>query len=275
MKRVLILHLLAWICVLAGAITTLPDDQTGHQDDQRELLRNALSSDLRVQFEAVRTLAVSGYTKEAAEVLAKVASDPKGSETTRGYAAMGLRNFTNGIPDEQKNAIQKVLRGIVQAEGEDTPDGVVRTLLAWGDASFIQEVLGENLEGHGMEIEVLERLPDTSASDRLWQIYETCGKGRKAVYYNKRASVGRALVNRKDIRGIDILMTLLPAEKAPGPQYRNNVYVFLALKIGEDFGYGRGNYRPELEEAIPRMMTWWEKNRAKFSFDRKNEKNKF
>jgi len=249
----------------AGA--ALGDDQAGDQDSQSDLLREALSSDPRVQFEAVRKLAISGYTREAADVLTKVVSNPKVSETTRGYAAMGLRNFTRKLPAEQKASARKILQEALRSEGTDAPDAVVRTLLAWGGAAYIQEALGEQFRGHSMEIEVLERSPDAGASDRLWGIYTACPKGRKAAHYGKRASVGRALVNRKDVRGIDILMTLLPEDKAPGPQYRNNVYNFLALKLGIDFGYKIGNYRPELEQAVPKMISWWEQNRASFTFD--------
>jgi len=228
--------------------------------------QDAMSFDPRVQFDAVRKLAISGYTREAADVLAMVVADTKVSETTRDYAAMGLGNFTSKIPSGQKDSVRKVLREVLHSEAADTPDGILRTLLAWGDADLIQEELGPGLKTHTMQVEVLERSSDPRASDLLWEIYQACPEGRKAEHYNRRAQVGRALVGRKDIRGIDILVGLLPADKAPGPQYRSNVFIFLAIRLGQDFGYGQGNYRPELEQAVPKMISWWEHNRKSFAF---------
>lgn len=234
------------------------------QELAANLLQDARSSDPSVQFEAVRKLAISGYSQEAAQVLTAVATDVKAPENTRAYAAMGLRNFTNRIPADEKDAIQAALRKALQTECEVTPDELIRTLLAWGEARFVQDALGDKLAGHAMEIDVLERSTDASASDRLWTIYRNAPQGKSAPAYEKRTNVGMALANRNDVRGIDILMTLLPAEAGPGPQYRNNLYHFLALKLGRNFGYGQGNYRSELEQAVPKMLAWWEEHRSSF-----------
>ncbi|MFC1582908.1 HEAT repeat domain-containing protein, partial [Planctomycetota bacterium] len=230
-------------------------------------LKDAMSADPKVRFEAVRSLATEPYTEDAADILTKVAADAKASETTRGYAAMGLSNFTNKIPAVQKTEIQVALRTVVEKEKEDTPDGVIRTLIKWGNADFVEEVLGDALDNHSMQIEILERSSSKDANDKLWALYTKSSKSKKAVHYNKRAAIGRALAKRKDIRGIDILITLLPPESAPWPQYRNNIYNFLKRVLGQDFGYTFSNYNTELQNAYPKMTSWWEKNRSSFSFD--------
>jgi len=219
-----------------------------------------------VRFAAVRGLAMSPYTAESANALAQVACDSKAGETTRIYAAMGLSNFTSHLPEDLKTAIRKKLRGALAREGPDTPDGIIRTLLAWGDAPCIHEILGDKLVGHSMEIDVLDALPGEWACERLWQLYLSSPKSRKAEHYSTKAKIGRVLAMREDKRGIDILIGLLPAESAPSPQYRSNVYNFLALKLRRDFGYKMGNYRPELEQAIPKMIGWWQENRETFTF---------
>lgn len=241
-------------------IATLPDDR------RNKLFNDAFSKNHKAQFEAVRELAISGYSPSSASILATIACDSNAPETTRDYAAMGLGNFTSGIPGNDKALICEKLKRVLEAEKLDTPDGMIRVLVKWGDAALVHETLGEQLKEHAVEIKVLEHMKGAYATNRLWQIYLDCPKERKARYYNKRASVGRALVNRGDVRGIDILMELLPANRAPGPQYRNNVYIFLAIRIGNNFGYEDGNYRPELEQAIPKMMSWWEENRLTFEF---------
>ncbi|HUT28439.1 MAG TPA: HEAT repeat domain-containing protein [Sedimentisphaerales bacterium] len=243
---------------LKEKIATLPDEQ------RNKLFSDSLSDNPSAQFDAVRELAISGYSPSSAEILAGIACDSNAPQTTRDYAAMGLGNFTNAIPADDKTNICTRLKHVLEVETLDTPDGIIRLLVKWEASDFVYKTLGERLKGHGLEVDVLAKIDGDYATDRLWQIYRDCPKGRKAEYYNKRASVGRALINKGDVRGIDILMELLPADNAPGPQYRNNVYCFLAIKIHNNFGYENGNYRPRLEEAIPKMIAWWEENRSDF-----------
>ena len=234
------------------------------EDDREKLFAEALSDNQSVQFEAVRRLAVLGYSPSSAAVLTRIACDANAAETTRNYAAMGLGNFTNGISSADKAFIQEKLKNIVAGEALGTPDGIIRLLIKWGAASFLYETFAEKLRGHPLEIDVLEHIEGRYATDRLLDIYGNCPKARKASHYGLLDRVGRALTNRGDIRGIDILMTLLDKESSPSDQHRNNIYCFLAIKLDNDFGYEAGNYRPELEQAIPQMISWWEKNRENF-----------
>lgn len=216
------------------------------------------------RFDAVHKLATSGYTDESAEALTTVACDTNAGETTRGYAAMGLRNFTLQLPEYSKRIIADRLRAIMEKEKADTPDGIIRTLLDWGDARFVSEILGGKLEGHPMEIEILAGTDDRYSTGRLWELYQSCPQSRRSDIYNRKAAIGRALVDKGDERGIEILMTLLPANEAPGAQYRHNVYMFIARAIGESFGYSATNYDATLEEAVPKMLSWWAENRNTF-----------
>lgn len=221
----------------------------------------------KARFYAVWGLAISGYTPEGAKALAWVACNRELQEGERGYAAMGLSNFTGAMPAQEREAIREQLRKLLADEGADMPHGIIRTLIAWGDAAYIHETLSGRLKGHPMEIEVLEALPSREAAlARLLQLLETCPARTKDERHNWRARVGSALVRQKDKRGIDILLSLLAKEEAPGPQYRNNTFQFLANTLGQSFGYPKGNYRPELEEAIPKMVAWWEEHRDTFEF---------
>ena len=67
---------------------------------------------------------------------------------------MGLRNFSSAMPKEMRQAILEQLRKAFRAEKDKLPDAVTRTLIAWGDADYVHEALGETLRGHPMEIEV-------------------------------------------------------------------------------------------------------------------------
>ena len=218
------------------------------------------------RFKAVRGLAISGYTAASARALADVACDKSVDETTRDYAGMGLQNFTGQLPEEDRKLIQQRLRAVLDSERGDTPDGVVRTLIAWNDAPFIHETLGEHLKGHGMEIEVLAALPGQGSCERLWQLYNESPESRKSAPYNRKAKIGRALAEKNDKRGIDVLIDLLPADHAPGHQYRHNVFVYLARKTKQSFGYNAQNYDAALEDAIPKMVVWWQKNKGTFAF---------
>ena len=231
-----------------------------------EKARIAVSTDTAEdeRFQAVWGLAISGYTEESARALTDVACDMSMGESTRNYAGMGLRNFTSQLPEESKRTIQRRLRAVLEEEGDETPNSIVRTLLAWGDASFVNTVFHEKLAGHAMEIEVLAALPEKEGSERLWQLYEACPKRRNSGDYNRRAEIGRALAGKNDVRGIDILVSLLPADRAPGGQYRHNVFHFLQRSLGDDFGYKALNYDPTLDEAVYKLTLWWEKNRDTF-----------
>jgi len=238
------------------------------RNDTAENIRLATSAatDPRTRFDAVRLLAIGRYTPDGAEALTDVACHRKLGRTTRGYAAMGLRNYSDQMPKEMKAAIKPRLRNTLEAEGDRTPREIILVLTRWGDARYIQEILGEGLAGHSMEIEVLQATPDPAASDRLWQLYQSCPRSWKPGHYNRRAAIGRALAQRRDKRGIDILIELLDAENAPAPQYRSNTYIRIAVMLGEDFGYKGDNYRPALEQAIPKMIDWWKNNRETFTF---------
>lgn len=251
--------------------SSMSRDQSGKYpylapDEIPENVRLATSAETppNKRFSAVWGLAISGYTEESAEALVAVACDKNADETTRGYAAMGLRNFTTQLPEAAKDLIAKRLCTVMEEEKGDTPDGIIRTLIGWGYASFVSEILGEQLQGHTMEIEILAKLPDEESSEKLWQLYQSCPKGHKSVYYGRKAGIGRALADKGDTRGIDILMELLPKESAPGAQYRHNIFIFLSHKIGESFGYNALNYDSALEEAITKMLLWWEDNRGVF-----------
>ena len=115
-----------------------------------------------------------------------------------------------------------------------------------------------------MEIKVLGALPGEESAERLWQLYQASPKSRKSEHYDRKAEIGLALVSKNDKRGIDILINLLPADRAPGNQHRHNVFVFLVRKTNKDFGYKAQNYAPALEEAIPQMVSWWQQNRGTF-----------
>ena len=255
-----------WDPLLEPADSSLPYLK---REEYPKKIDEILSTFPDVPFNAVWGLAISGYTPEAEAVLTKIVCDQCVDETTRDYAAMGLGNYSKEITPNRKTFIQEGIRNVLRNEKADTPDGILRLLIKEGDAPLIQEILGNDLAGSSLEIDVLEALPDKQASDRLWKIYQNCPKSRKEKHYSRRASIGIALANRKDKRGIDILVTLLPAENAPSRQHRNNVYNFLATKLGNKFGYENGNYRPELEAAVPKMTSWWSKNREVFEFEPK------
>ena len=233
--------------------------------------RVAVAKALHGDFDSVWSLSISGYSLDASSALATVASSKHMGETTRDYAAMGLRNFSALMPAEERSSIARQMRDVLAEEGADTPDGIIRLLVRWGDASYVQRTLGGSLAGHSMEITVLRDLPEEWAGERLWRMYLDCPESRKAEHYNRKAGIGRALVERRDKRGIDILVALLPADNAPSRQHRNNVFKFLALKIGETFGYEHSNYDPSLEEVAFKMQQWWKGSRSAFEFGSKKE----
>jgi len=225
----------------------------------------ALSADPEQQFEAVRRLAVADYSADGVAVLQSVVANPRVGETTRDYAAMGLGNYVAAMSDESRRSVRDGLRGVLEREVLETPDRVGRALIhRFDDARFVQEVLGEHLAGHELEIETLARIRTPASIDRLWVIHETTPKRRKSEVYVRRAAVGRALIDLGDPRGVDVLLDLLPAKNAPGSQYRVNVYGFLAKALDRDFGFIAATYDPDLEGAISRMRAWWSENRASF-----------
>lgn len=293
MKRALrtLLVILAWVgcyCVALGddypfpVIAHLPErrlfgaDKYGHphieEKDKAEVARLATSpgSPPDLKFMAVWGLAISGYSSAAAAGLIKAVAD--GDPGTRGYAAMGLRNFTMDLPVNKKEEFRTTLKKVLTRDGLGTPNEVIRVLITWGDAAWIFEQLGSDLAGHGMEIEILQELPATASTPRLLEIYRTTQRENSGDSYNQRAKVGRALADFRDKRGIDILESLLDAASVPtisgGPnhQYRHNVFFFILKAVGNNFGYEHLNYDPSIDAAIVRFREWWFQERYQFEF---------
>lgn len=225
-----------------------------------------------LRFYSIWGLAVSGFSPESSSALAEALTDRKLSHATRGYAAMGLRNFTNKIPAQTKKSLRSKLRATIEVELAKTPDEIIRTLIAWGDAPWIAERLADDLLGHPMEIEVLRRLPSEKAIPRLLGIYRHTKNQHHRKNYNRRSNIGRALIDFKDKQGIDILETLLDAQAVPkhhgepNHQYRHNVFVVVTKAVGQDFGYKHRSYHPSIDTAILRFRTWWRKHRNEFNF---------
>lgn len=243
------------------------------------------STDEKARFYAVWGLAISGYLRESAEALAIIASNSKYEATTRGYAGMGLRNFSRAIPDGVRKAILDRLYGALHAEKEDLPDGVMRTLIDWGEADRVRKVLGDKLRGHRMEIEVLQRIDSRKeAVERLMELYKVAPDVTSNIGWTKRWHVGAALIERQDKRGIDILIECL-AVKNPWPteetspqainsnarsfrQSLHNTFTRLAAIFDDRFGYeAGGTWAPQLDDAIPKMVEWWNANRQTWSFE--------
>lgn len=253
-------------------------DEHGHpriaDTNKIRVAKLAASADTpkELRFYAIWGLAISGYSPEAAEGLIQAAEDRSLSATARGYAAMGLSNFSHKLPPESREVLRGRLRRMVESESGAIPDSIVRTLLAWGDAEWIAKRLGDQTRGHQMEIEILHALGPARATDRLLELYREEEKQSVRESYNRRAEIGRALLIFHDRRGIDILDSLLDADvvplsgEQPNHQYRHNVFNAIARSVGQDFGYEHLNFDPSIDEAIRRFRSWWLEHRYTFTF---------
>ena len=240
------------------------------QEEKPQRARQALHPDTTEhdRFMLVWGLATSGYSPESADALVKIACDSTESETTRGYAAMGLSNFTLKLPAESKADILRRLQGALEREKGDCPDSILRTILAWGGSADLLATIGKDLRGHSMEIEVLKTAPSEVAIPRLWRMVEAAPKSRKSRAWMERTNVGYALIAHQDKRGVDILVESIPLDKSPSGQHSNNVFHGLVrLVFHQNFGYNSANYHPSLGEAIPQMARWWSENRESFTWD--------
>lgn len=243
------------------------------------------TTDENTRFYAVWGLAISGYTRESAKALAEIACDSKYKSNTRTYAGMGLRNFTSPMPEDVRKAIQDKLYGALEAEKDKLPDGVIRTLIAWGDADRVLKVLGDNLRDFYMEIQILQGISSRKrAVARLMEIYKAAPAVTTNIGWSRRSRLGVALIQRQDKRGIDILFecltvkepwqtdTLSPeAKDSEARSFRqclHNTFRRLGRMFDDNFGYeAGGTWNPQLGKAIPKMVEWWKANRQTWSFE--------
>ncbi|MCE5277558.1 MAG: hypothetical protein ABFD92_14405 [Planctomycetaceae bacterium] len=239
----------------------------------------------KTRFRAVWGLAISGYSRESAEALAIIASDSKYDATTRGYAGMGLSNFSNAIPKGIRQAALDRLYGALSVEREKLPDGVMRTLINWGAADRVRQALGEKLLGHRMEIDVLQRIDSREeAVARLMELHKAAADVTGSIGWTQRWHVGAALIDRQDKCGIDILIECLTVKEPwpidnPSPQAKesnaasfrqslHNTFTRLATIFDDRFGYeAGGTWTPQLDDAIPKMVEWWMARRQTWSFE--------
>ena len=217
----------------------------------------------------------AGTPVRTADALALVAADPKASAADRWNASQALIIMTQYMPVPVWRANRDVLLDALKAEREKLPDGVIRTLMVWGYADCIREVLGEKLRGHSMEIPVLERISDREyAVSRLLAVHDAAPPvNTDNIALSKRWHVAEALIRQRDKRGIDIKLECLKAEgqKVSDPiVFRNSQhFIFTRLRqiLGPSFGYGPPAAGEEqLDQAIARMIDWWQANRRTWTF---------
>jgi len=230
----------------------------------------------KARYQAVWGLAISGYTRESAEVLGIIAADRGRDEALRECAAMGLINFTHSMPREVRTALQDKLYGALDAEKEKLQGGVIQLLVAWGDADRVRGGLGEKLRDHPMEVIVLKGISSRqTAVARLWEIYQQAAPAQSGNIALSRAwHAGEALIHRQDKRGIDILIECLvvSGDSADNTetfrQSRHNTFMHMASVLDNRFGYeAGGTWKPQLADAIPKMVEWWKANRQTWSFE--------
>jgi hypothetical protein len=229
-------------------------------------LQEALSNDFRVKFDAVRDLNKLGYSPEAVNVLLTVTCDKFADIKTRVYAASGLDSYYRNMTDAEKAAVREKLRALVLEEKGDTPDAVSRYLLKNGDAALVIEVVVPDSAIPPIPWTIFADVSKHMSSEQLMEMYRALPRGRRDDLFRRRSDIGRELVQRNDPRGVDILIQLLRPENAPGPQHRHNNWAFLAPKIGQSFDYKSQNYSPEFEQVLPKILAWWEENKATFDF---------
>lgn len=282
------LAIIVGVAVAAAGVRPASASSRGRikSEDRPARAREALhpATDAKARFNAVHALTISGYCVESTRALGTIAADAKYKRTTRGYAAMGLWNFTSYIPMDARQTIQSKLLVALKTEQDKMPDSIIRTLIAWGNADKVREVLRETLHGHSMEIEVLQDITShDQAVKELLRIYKSAPAVTTKAGWTKRWHVGAALIHRKNERGIDILMQCLTVEKpwpidnaSPRAKRSNtasfrqslaNTFERIARILDEDFGYEpRGRWTPRLAQTIPTMAAWWRANRQTWSF---------
>ena len=226
----------------------------------------AIKEALAGSFRATWGLAISGYSPEAAQALLRIAGDKGLPDGNRRYALMGLRNFRASLSDSQNKQVRQILEGIVAERKTRAGEAEIGWLLDLGGVACIQETLGKDLVGWPHEPLVLQYAPGEAAIERLAEIGEEWAKAPNEQTFRRSYRAGWALVVRRDKRGVDVLLGMLPVGKGLDPQVRNNIYSFLAREVGQRFGYADGNYRPELEEAARTMRNWWAEHRETFRF---------
>lgn len=252
----------------------------------KDVLDPATRDEARLK--AVCALASSDYCPEIAEALAVIAASSKYDAVLRWNAAEGLRGFAHSMPKEVREPIRQRLRDAVRTEQEKLPNGPLRVLLLWGDADWVLETLGDKLRGRPEEVEVLGRISSRDqALTRLWELYRCTPVSNTDSNWITRRYIGMTMTDRKDKRGIDILLECLTAEPWDGygsertedvaDAFRQNVhgtFVLIAGPLHQNFGYAAdGHWKPQLAQAIPKMVAWWKANRETWNFDEATSNN--
>lgn len=240
----------------------------------------------KTRYDAVWGLAISGYCRESADALGIIAADRTRNGPLRECAAMGLINFTPEMPLDIRRTLQEKLCAALDAEKENLQSGVIQTLVVWGQADRVRTVLGEKLRDHPMEVIVLKSVSAREdAVSRLWEIYLSAPPAQTGnIASSRRWHAGDALIHWRDKRGIDILIECLTEDPAPMAQglspavreselasfrqSRHNTFMRVASTLDQNFGYGGGNWSPELDQVIMKMFAWWNANRETWSFEK-------
>lgn len=248
---------LSCLLAFARAQVELPPPKA---PDVPELLAQLAGDDRERGFAALRQLATLGgdHRRDIAQALQQIAVDADADETWREYSAMGLGNM-QPMPDPDRAELRAALRAALQRDGDDCPDGVLDLLVRLGDAAFVREVLGPALCGRRDEIAVLAALADAPSRERLLAILAEA-PSRRAADYDRRCAVGRALLAHGDPLGIDVLVSLLPRQRAPGAQHRRNVLAIVAAALPGMPALPSGT-DAQLDAAAAAVQAWWRLHR--------------
>ena len=129
--------------------------------------------------------------------------------------------------------------------------------------SLLQMTVEENAQVDDV-VRLVEADPASTA--RLLRIVNSAYRGLNG----KVTSINRAVVLlgfngiRNALLSVQIFNIFGKDAAASFRQCLHNTFTWVARAIGKDFGYEtQGNWRPELDQAIPQMVDWWKANRER------------
>lgn len=224
------------------------------------------------RFSIVWGLAISGYTPPGAEFLAEVVANAELNRTWREYAAMGLGNFSGSLTPDERDKYAGVLRECLGKEEKQTPPGILRVLIGWGEVDHVERELQGKLDNHSMQVEILTASNRPGASDELWQLYQAipAENFQADTASGKATRLGWALVLRHDKRGLGILArtVLVTAKDASAQQARINILQFVTQHTGGAFRFSGDTQPDAVQHEAERFALWWETKGQEFNFPR-------
>lgn len=190
-----------------------------------------------------------------------VLEDPALPNQNRDRILSGLHMARLSPETQIGESLVRVLKDMVMAKGCNASTNAMTALLGLGEAQFLVDCLGDELEAHPVELSILASLPVDLARERLFDVERRARQTSGLERTHALRSLAFYFLRIGEKHGVDLALEVFGMESDPNPQYRVNLFSNVTRRLHKNFGFTEYEYAPHFDGAVERLAEWWSENR--------------